>query len=112
MRTPDGRECPYYYADNQRWRTGHEECRLLEGHPDAAQWTASLCGACPTPNIRRANACPTMKLHARIRRRPLRFWEAPRMCIEATCTKSSGAVANPYTGCGQCHEALTFITRE
>lgn len=112
MRTPTGRECPYYYADVQRWHTGREECRLLEGQAEAAQWTSSLCDTCPVPNIRRANACPTMKLRAHIGRRPLRFWEKPRMIITASCSKSGGPVANPYIGCGQCHETLAFITQE
>lgn len=112
MRTPDGRECPYYYADVQRWRTGREDCRLLEGQPDAARWTSALCAACPTPEIRRANACSHIQLHARIGRRPLRFWEAPRMIITARCAKSGGPVANPYTGCGLCHEELIFIVKE
>ncbi len=112
MRTPDGRECPYYYADVQRWHTRREECRLLEYQTDAAQWTSALCQACQVPNIRRANACPTLRLHARIRRRLLRFWERPRMTISASCSKSGGVVANPYVGCGQCHEALTFMVRE
>lgn len=112
MRTPEGRECPYYYADIQRWHTGREDCRLLENRPEAAEWTSALCATCPTPDIRRANACPNMQLHARLRRRPLRFWEAPRMHITASCTKSGGAVTNPYTGCGLCHEQLTFIIEE
>lgn len=116
MRTPDGRECPYYYADVQRWHTGREECRLLEGQTDAAQWTSDLCATCPVPNIHRANACPNMKLHARtrgrIRGRIWRFWEKPGMVITASCSKSGGPVANPYIGCGQCHEELTFITQK
>ncbi len=112
MRTPDGRECPYYYADLQRWRVAREECRLLEAPGDTAQWTSTLCATCPVPAIRRANACPTLKLHARIGRRPPRFWEKPRMLVSASCSKSGGAVANPYSGCGQCHEALTFIIPE
>lgn len=112
MRTPDGRECPHYYVNVQRWRSGLEECRLLEGQPDALRWTSAYCASCPVPDILRANACPTMRLHALLRRRRFRFWEKPRMTISASCSKSGGVVTTPYTGCGQCHEAFSFIIRD
>ncbi|MBN1260272.1 MAG: hypothetical protein JXB35_06285 [Anaerolineae bacterium] len=112
MRTPDGKACPYYYVDVQRWRTGPDECRLIEGQPGTENWSSELCRQCPVPDIRRANACPNLVLHARIGRRPLRFWEKPRMQIQATCTKSKGPVADPYVGCGLCHEHLTFLVAD
>jgi hypothetical protein len=112
MRTPDGRDCPYYYVDTHRWRQGAETCRLLEGTPDAKRWTSDLCHTCPVPEIRRANTCANMQLHGRIRRQPLRFWEGPRVQIHATCEKSGGPVEDPYVGCGLCHETLNFVVAE
>lgn len=84
----------------------------MEGQPEAAGWTSALCASCPVPTILRANACPTMRLHARLRRRRFRFWEKPRMEITAKCSKSGDIVTNPYSGCGQCHAALSFVIHE
>jgi hypothetical protein len=112
MRTPDGRECRHYYVDTHRWREGKETCRLLEGTPDAERWTSDLCRTCPVPEIRRANTCPEMQLHARIQRRPLRFWEGPRVHVRATCEKGGGPVEDPYVGCGLCHEPLNFVVAD
>lgn len=112
MRIPDGRECPHYYIDVHRWHTGQEECRLLAGTEDAERWTSDLCATCPVPDIRRANACPNMTLHARIGRRGLRFWERPRVLITATCSEVQGPVKDPYVGCGQCHNPITFVVAE
>lgn len=112
MRTPDGRECPYYYANYHRRTVAHETCRLLEGQPDFSAWTPAHCAECPAPDIRRANGCTEMRLHARIGRRPWRFWERERVLIMASCTRSRGPVKNPYVGCGQCHENLIFVVAE
>ena len=113
MRIPDGRECPYYYVDTRRWREGKEElCRLLAGTDDAARWTSELCRRCPVPDIRRANACPNMQLHARIRRPRWQFWKPLRIVVRATCTKSKGPVKDPYVGCGQCHGAIEFVVAD
>ncbi|MDY0019624.1 MAG: hypothetical protein RBT47_06460 [Anaerolineae bacterium] len=112
MRTPDGRECPYYFADIYRWRVGEDQCRLLTEDTDIQKWTSKLCATCPVPEICRANSCPNMKLHAQIQQRPLRFWEGPRMVITATCSQIHGHVANPYVGCSHCHKTLTFVVGE
>lgn len=109
MRIPDGRECPFYYAGYHRNVTSKEVCNLLDGRPDAAHWTSALCAVCPVPDIRRANGCTHMTLHARIDKRGWRFWEAERVLVDATCTRSGKTVANPYVGCGQCHGNLTFV---
>lgn len=71
-----------------------------------------LCQTCPVPDIRRANGCTYMILHARLGKRGWRFWEAERMLIEATCTRSHTVVENPYVGCGQCHNTITFVVKE
>lgn len=111
MRTPDGRECPYYYADVQRWRVGPDECRLLAGTPDADRWTATLCATCPVPEVRHANACPNLTLQAHLGRRGWRFWER-RVLVSATCTRTGGLVTDLYRGCGHCHEPLSFVVAE
>lgn len=107
MKTPYGQECPHYYLDTRRWHQGKDKCQLLPPG-EAARWSAKLCRDCPVPEIRRVNACPNMKLHAKVGRRPLRFWEKPRILIRATCSKSGGKVKNPYVGCGLCHPPVEF----
>ncbi|MBN1248061.1 MAG: hypothetical protein JXC32_10420 [Anaerolineae bacterium] len=109
MLTPDGRECPYYYVDAHRRSQVREVCHLLDGSPDAAAWHSDLCARCPVPEIKQANRCETMVLHARIGRRGWRFWEPQRMLIRATCTKSGGVVSDPMVGCGQCHAPISFV---
>jgi len=112
MRTPDGKECPYYYAGYHRQATSKPACNLLDGKPDARRWTPDLCSTCPVPDIRRANACPNMVLHAHISKRGWHFWEKERVLIHATCTRTNQIVDDPYVGCGQCHTPLTFVVRE
>jgi hypothetical protein len=112
MRTPDGRECLFYYADAHRRAGTREHCHLLATKPDAAIWTSDLCVTCPTPDIKRVNRCSEMGLHGRIGGTGWRFWQKSRMLIHATCAKSRGRVENPMVGCGLCHESLTFIVAE
>ncbi len=112
MQTPDGCECPYYYLNAHRTTRVHELCHLLEGTADAAHWESQLCSSCEVPDIKMANRCQNMVLHARIGRRPGRFWEHKRMLIYATCLRSGGVVRDPMVGCGQCHVPLTFVVCE
>jgi hypothetical protein len=112
MRTPDGRECPFYYADTHRRAGTREHCHLLAASPDAAIWTSDFCLSCPVPDIKRANQCPDMTLQGHIRGKGWRFWRKPRMEIDATCIKSRGRVDNPMVGCGLCHASLTFVLAE
>jgi hypothetical protein len=113
MRIPDGRECPYYYVDTRRWREGSEECcQLLANTEDVERWTVRMCDSCPVPDIRRANACPNMQLHARIKRPPWQFWTSPRVFVYATCKKTEGPVKNPYVGCGHCHQSIEFVVAD
>jgi hypothetical protein len=112
MRTPDGQECPFYYAGYHRNLASKEVCHLLDGQPDAARWTSALCTACPVPDIRRTNGCTQMILHGHIGKRGWRLWEAERLLVDVTCTRSGKSVANPYVGCGQCHSNITFVVGE
>ena len=112
MQTPDGRSCPYYYADAHRRTDILERCHLLAGKPDARRWHSGLCVRCPVPEIKLANRCERMVLHAKIGRRPWRFWEGQRMLITATCTRSGGRVEDPMVGCGQCHSPIDFVVYE
>lgn len=102
MRTPYGKECPYFYGDYYRGRS-HEECRLIGNQPDKQRWTSELCKTCPVPGIVLANACENMKLHASIQSLP--FGIRRRMNVKAFCTLVNGPVSEPYVGCGQCHRA-------
>jgi hypothetical protein len=111
VKTPQGRECPYYYRDAQRWHTGAEECRLLKGQ-DAERWEATLCATCPVPEIKRVNACTQMSLEGQIQHPGLRFWRGARVVVTASCSQAQGPVANPYVGCGHCHEEITFVVAE
>lgn len=112
MITPYGQDCPYYYADAHRKPLVREFCHLMDGSPDQRQWTSRLCQDCPVPEIKRANRCETMVLHATIGRSRWRFWSPPHMIISATCTRSGGIVQDPRLGCGLCHAPLAFIVRE
>ena len=112
MRTPDGRECSYYYANYHRRVASKEVCRLLEGQPDARRWTSALCATCPAPDIQRANGCPNLLLHAHIGKPRWRFWEHEQLLIHATCTYTNEAVPDPYTGCGHCHDTIIFVVAE
>jgi hypothetical protein len=97
MKTPAGRECKYFYGDYYRGRE-REECRLL---PEG-MWTPGLCQTCPVPRILDANACPYMRLSARVTR-PLRAGFQRRVEVEAYCEKTHRRVDEPEIGCGECH---------
>lgn len=100
MRTPYGKECPYFFGDYYRGRN-HEECRLIGDQPAKHRWTSELCKTCPVPGIILANACENMKLQASIQSLPLGI--SKRMKIKAFCTLSGKVVSEPHIGCGQCH---------
>lgn len=106
MRTPAGKECPYFYGDYHRGRE-REECRLLERTAPTQQWTRDLCQTCSVPDIVRANACEHQQLNADIHR-PFPFLRR-RVRLTVHCTKCACAVEDPYVGCGQCHPELEFI---
>ena len=99
MKTPAGKECPYFYGNYFRGRS-QEECRLLNA--PGQKWTADLCKTCPVPGITSANACEHMSLRATVSR-PLSALFQRRVQVSAYCQKTSRAVAEPHVGCGECH---------
>jgi hypothetical protein len=103
MKTPYGKECPYFYGDYFRGRNT-EECRLLLA--SGQKWTRDLCRFCPVPEISLANACEFMKLNAKVSR-PLSAALMKRVQVNAYCEKTKKRVAEPHIGCGECH-ALPF----
>src|SRR5262245_45913125 len=100
MKTPFGKECPYFYGDYFRGRNV-EECRLLSAA--GQDWSRELCKFCPVPDISRANACEFMKLNPRVTR-SLSAAFMRRVQINAYCEKSKKKVSEPHVGCGECHE--------
>jgi hypothetical protein len=100
MRTPWGFECRFFYGDYFRGRKT-EECRLIGIQPPPNQWQPKLCKTCPVPGILRANACPNLILNARV---DALFWGLIRnVKVTATCSLSNEKIAEPYIGCGKCH---------
>lgn len=104
MRTPAGKECPYFYGDYYRGRK-HEECRLLE--PEGLPWSASQCSRCPVPDIVLANACEHMAFKPRLER-PF-FLGKPEVKVTTYCKKCECDVSEPRIGCGQCHPLPEFL---
>lgn len=110
MRTPAGKECPYFYGDYFRGRN-HEECRLLTGTTPETRWQPSLCQDCPVPDITRANSCEHMVLQARVVKGFLGLKR--HVEVEAYCHRCSCGVADPHIGCGLCHPNVPdFIVGE
>ena len=106
MKTPYGKECPYFYGDYRRGRN-HEECRLLLDNN--LEWQSKYCQRCEIPEIKMANACENMQLIPKIDRP---FLIGPKqVTISAYCHKSQETVADPRIGCGQCHP-IEFIFLE
>ena len=101
MKTPAGKECPFFYGDYYRGRN-HEECRLLQAANPPERWTRNLCVTCPVPGIVRANACEHMQLTGRVNR-PLNAAFQRRVQVSAYCNKSRRSVKEPEIGCGECH---------
>ena len=100
MRTPDGKECKYFFGDYYRGRH-HEECRLIGNEYGANQWKPDLCQNCPVPGILIANACPHMTLTAKVNKGILGIGR--KVTVSAYCSQAQQAVKEPKIGCGQCH---------
>jgi hypothetical protein len=107
MKTPFGKECPYFYGDYYRGKN-HEECRLLVTRPSSTDWSSTLCKNCPVPGIKTANSCPTMTLTAEIKKGLLGFNR--HMKISAFCSRSQSVVKVPEVGCGVCHPISEFFS--
>ena len=101
MRTPAGVECRYYYEDFYRGREV-QECRLIAHNPQSELWHPGLCKTCAVPSILRANACPNMVMEGWVGRRWLVI---KQVRVKAFCTLSEQEVADPFVGCGHCHDA-------
>jgi hypothetical protein len=99
MKTPAGRECPYFYGNYYRGRNV-EECRLLQANGQV--WSRDLCKTCPVPDIARANSCKFMKLKASVDR-PLTAIFQKRVHVSTFCEKTGRDVSEPQIGCGECH---------
>jgi hypothetical protein len=107
MRTPAGFDCKYFYADYYRGRN-KQECRLIAENVArqvaTEKWTPDLCRQCRAPKILLANACPNLRLQARV----VKTWLGlgRQVVVTAACAKTREAVREPEIGCGHCHEAL------
>ena len=103
MRTPAGKECPWFYGDYYRGRN-LEECRLLKAASE--RWSRDLCSTCPVPAIALANACKHLKLRPKVIRTISSLFQR-RVHVSAFCEKVKRNVSEPQIGCGECH-ALPF----
>lgn len=101
MRTPAGFECSFFFGDYYRGKN-REECRLIGNAAPPHQWTRDLCKTCPVPGIQRANSCLDMDLTAQVKRQFLGFYK--NVEVKAFCKKSNQDVADPFIGCGECHD--------
>lgn len=101
MRTPAGKECPYFFGDYFRGRQ-REECRLLAENTPPLPWRREFCAACPVPEIHYANACPNMSLDPSLAR-PFPFLKQT-VAVQSRCRKTGRKGFDPHIGCGECHE--------
>jgi len=100
MKTPYGKECPYFYGDYQRGKN-IEDCRLLNKPNQPNKWKEQYCSNCPVPAIVLANACPNMILNGEVT--STIFGLKKKVKITAYCTKTHQEVKQPKIGCGHCH---------
>ncbi len=105
MRTPAGKECPYFFGDYYRGRN-IEKCNLIGEERPPKNWKADLCKSCPVPAIVLANGCKNMTLTAEVQSGI--FGIGRKVKVTAYCTKTHQVVDNPYIGCGYCHEPIDF----
>lgn len=100
MRTPDGRDCRYFYGDYYRGRN-FEECRALSSPEDKKNWTSKLCSKCPMPGYLRNNSCKNLVYSVSIES----IFFIKNMKVKAWCSHAHDLVKDPNVGCGHCHEA-------
>lgn len=99
MRTPDGRDCAFYYEDFHRGRD-IQECRAPKA-PKSAAWKPRDCAKCPVPDILRANACPHMTLRIQIQAPILGIGH--KVKVSAHCDEHDLSVEKPQIGCSKCN---------
>ena len=109
MRTPAGKECPYFFGDYYRGRN-HEECRLLAMSIPPQPWKPELCNTCPVPEIVLANACPFLQLSGHLERTFPLFKQ--KVVVKAYCDKTHRDVKVPEIGCGECHPLSAIFTEK
>jgi hypothetical protein len=100
MQTPDGRECPHYYADFHR---GHSTqlCRLLEHDRVSLPWKPTDCARCPVPDILHANASKYLRLELSIQ--PIMLGLGRRLTVQAFCDRHDVPIEDPFVGCPKCN---------
>jgi hypothetical protein len=98
MKTPFGKECPYYYADYFRGKST-EECRLIAANPSSERWKSALCKGCPVPDILQANGSANLALRARVTRT---FGVLQKVEVTAHCREHHIEIADPKKGCDRC----------
>ena len=99
MRTPAGKECPYYYEDFNRGRN-LQECRLLEENLHSPAWQPGDCTRCPVPEILWANASEHLLLRGTVELGFLGFGR--HVEVQAYCRKHHRDIDDPYVGCPEC----------
>ena len=100
MRTPVGKDCPHYHEDFHRGRN-IQECRLVNHNPDSLRWKPTDCKLCAVPEIRNANASPSLELMVTIK--PKLLGIGRQIEIKASCTRHRTAIADAYVGCPKCN---------
>lgn len=98
MRTPAGKECPYYHEDFHRGRNT-QECRLIQGNRESLPWRPSDCAKCKVPEIRNANASKHLELKVTVKPR---FMGMGRL-VEVTpyCRGEEISIEAAFTDCGE-----------
>ena len=99
MINPAGQECRFYYQDFHRGRS-EQECRLIEGNPESADWRESDCSMCAVPEILRANSSPDLVLRATIKKGILGMNR--HVTVTAFCSRHLIDVPKPHVGCPEC----------
>lgn len=99
MINPAGQECRFYYRDYHRGRS-EEECRLIAGNPNSAEWQPKDCTGCPVPDILQANSSPDLVLEATIKKGVLGMNRHVK--VKAFCSRHLIDVSKPHVGCPEC----------
>lgn len=107
MKTPDGKECRYYYEDFHRGRN-RQECRLLLQSQQAAKWRPTDCLKCTVPGILQANASEYLELKATLRQGVMGIGR--HIEVHAACRRHKSVIDDPYVGCAECTEERSDLS--